>query len=508
MPTRSIGVASLAVMLSVAGLGAADGGLQVVEAVKHGNRQALGTLLKQRVDVNAPEADGMTALHWAVRGNDLETTQLLIRAGANVKAANRYGLTPLSLAATNGNAGVIEMLIKAGADPNVALADGETILMTAARTGDAAAVKMLLTHGANVNAKEKSEGQTALIWAATEGHTAAVQALIEGGADVNVRTVELKYPPYKWGVVGMVSTNLPRGAWTPLMYAARQNAMGVARTLVGAGANMNLTDPEGATALITSIINAHYDLAAMLLEKGADPNIADQTGMAALYATVDMHTMRPMIMRPTPKPSGELDAPALVKRLLAHGANPNATLKRPPFGRHHDLGGDASMGEGTTPFMRAAKAGDIAVMRILLEGGADPALRRKDFATALTLAASARTSFDAPATTGPSTVPGASTIEAIKLCVQLGLDVNAFNASGQTALHIAAARGDDEVVELLAENGAMLDLQDKQRRTPVDVALGVGGKGRGSEIVPVHEKTAALLRRLMSDKATGSTSLR
>ena len=290
------------------------------------------------------------------------------------------------------------------------------------------------------------------------------------------------------------------------MYAARQNALGVARALTDAGANVNLTDPEGATALITAIINAHYDLAALLLDKGANPNIADQAGMAALYATVDMHTMRPMIMRPTPKPSGELDAPDLVKRLLAHGANPNATLKRPALGRHHDLGGDASMGEGTTPFMRAAKAGDVSVMRILLAGGADPMLRRKDFSTALTLAASGRSSIDAPAVTGPSTVPGASTIEAIKLCVQQGLDINAFNASGQTALHIAAARGDNDVVKVLAENGAMLDLEDKQHRTPLDLALGVGGKGRRSEPVPVYQSTAALLRQLMAGGNVASTA--
>ena len=164
------------------------------------------------------------------------------------------------------------------------------------------------------------------------------------------------------------------------------------------------------------------------------------------------------------------------------------------------------MGEGTTAFMRAAKAGDVVVMRILLEGGADPALRRKDFSTALTLAATGRSSIDAPAVTGPSTVPGASTIEAIKLCVQQGLDINAFNAAGQTALHIAAARGDNDVVKVLAANGAMLDLEDKQHRTPLDLALGVGGRGRRSEPVPVHQSTAALLRQLMSGGKVANTT--
>jgi ankyrin repeat protein len=470
----------------------------VIDAIKSGDREAVRALLKQRSSVNAAEADGTTALHWAVRVRDAETARLLIRAGANVKAANRYGITPLALAATNGDAVAIDMLIKAGADPNVALPDGETVLMTAARTGDPASVKMLLTHRATVDATDKILGQTALMWAAAENNAAAVKVLVEGGADVNLKSAVLNFPPFKWGVVGMVSTVLPKGSWTPLFYAARENAIDAAGALIDAGADVNATDPEGSTPLLIAILNAHYDMAAALLEHGADPNQTDQTGTGPLYAVVDMHTMAPMVGRPSPKPSGTLEPPDIVTRLLDKGANPNAALKRPAFGKHHDLAGDASMGEGTTPLMRAARTGDVEVMRLLLARGANPAARRKDLATALHLAATGR---GGGLPTGPRTIPGASNLEAVKMLAEAGLDVNAFNGNGQTALHIAAQRGADEIVTALVDLGAELTLRDKQKRTPLDLALGVGIRGRNPEDdVPIRESTAALLREFMAKR--------
>jgi ankyrin repeat protein len=490
--------AFLLVSVSTGAALAATGGASVVDAVKNGDREAVRTLLKQHANVNAAEADGTTALHWAVRVHDDDTARLLIRAGANVKAANRYGITPLSLAATNGDAAMIDVLVRAGADPNGALPDGETVLMTAARTGDAAAVKMLLTHGAKIDAKENTLGQTALMWAASENHAAAAQVLIEAGADVNMRSAALNFPPFKWGVVGMVSTVLPKGSWTPLMYAARENAFESARTLVEAGADVNASDPEGSTPLLVAIVNAHYDMASALLEFGADPNQTDLTGTGPLYAAVDMHTMAPMVGRPSPKPSGRLVAPDVIKLLIDKGANPNATLRRPAYGKHHDLVGDAFMGEGTTPLMRAARTGDVEVMRILLADGANPAARRKDLSTALFIAAAGR-SGGLP--TGPRTIPGASNVEAVKMLVGAGLDVDAFNGNGQTALHAAAQRGLDEVVKTLVDLGAKLDLRDKQKRTPLDLALGVGIRGRNpEEDVPVRESTAALLRDLMTKR--------
>ncbi|PYS38211.1 MAG: hypothetical protein DMG14_18505, partial [Acidobacteria bacterium] len=264
--------------------------VSLIEAVKAGDAQAVRAILKQRADVNASEADGMTALHWAVRANDMDTMQLLLRSGANAKAANRYGVTPLSLAATNGNAAMIEALIKSGADPNAALPEGETVLMTAA----------LVARGANVNAREKWQEETALMFAAAENNAAAVKVLVEAGADMNVHSKVWNFPEYKYETNGMAVFQLPRGGWTALMYAARQNAMDAAAMLADLKADLNATDPDGTTALQLAILNVHYDLAALLLKKGADPNVADNSGMTALYAAADMRSPAGMMTRPNP----------------------------------------------------------------------------------------------------------------------------------------------------------------------------------------------------------------
>jgi ankyrin repeat protein len=482
----------LAVLLGTAEL-ACGADLRVVEAAKAGNIEAVRNLVLQHADVNAPGPDGLTALHLAVQADDAALAKLLLGAGANAKVADRYGITPLYLAATNGDAAMIEALIKAGANPNAALPEGETVLMTASRTGNADAVKALLSHGADVNAKEKTLGETALMWAAAENHPEAVEALVNGGADINARSTLLNLAPFKWVTSGMVSTTLPRGNWTGLMYAARQGSMSAARALAEKGADLNLKDPDGTTALVFAIINAHFDLATMLLDKGADPNIADDSGMAALYAAVDMHTLGPMISRPAPKLVDELDAADLVKRLLAHGANPNATLKKPVIGRHHD-GGDASLGEGTTPLMRATKTNDTVVMKLLLDAGASPFLTQKDYTTPLMIAAAggARAGSYAAA----FSVTEAGTIGAMKLLIEYGADVNAFNSNGQTALHRAAQRGADEVVRYLADRGAKLNMKDKQGRMPVDLAR-EPTRNPGAAPGPGHESTAALLRQLM-----------
>ena len=447
--------------------------VSLIEAVKAGDAQAVRAILKQRADVNASEADGMTALHWAVRANDMDTMQLLLRSGANAKAANRYGVTPLSLAATNGNAAMIEALIKSGADPNAALPEGETVLMTAARTGKPDPVKALVARGANVNAREKWQEETALMFAAAENNAAAVKVLVEAGADMNVHSKVWNFPEYKYETNGMAVFQLPRGGWTALMYAARQNAMDAAAMLADLKADLNATDPDGTTALQLAILNVHYDLAALLLKKGADPNVADNSGMSALYAAADMRSPAGMMTRPNPKLTDEIDAAEMIKILLEHGANPNARLKKPIIGRHNNLVGDTSLGEGTTPLMRAAKTNDLAVMRLLLDSGADPTLTVKDRTT---------------------TAMMASSLEAVKLLVEHGVDVNAFNTNGQTILHNAAARGANTIIQYVAEKGARLDKKDKQGRMPLDIASGAGGgRGRGGR---GNESTAALLRDL------------
>src|SRR5687768_16971980 len=471
--------AMLALMTAAAA--AAGGANPLIDAVKQGRPDAVRAALKQRADVNAPEPDGMTALHWAARADDAEVVDLLIRAGAKVNAANRYGVTALSLAAVNGSTKVTDRLIAAGADVNAALPDGETVLMTAARVGNPQVVRALLLRGANVNAVERTQQQTAVTWAAVENNGAAIKVLAEAGANLNARSATLEFPEFKWTVSGMVSTSLPRGGWTPLMFAGRENSIDAARALAESGADLNQRDPEGSTALILAIVNAHFDLASLLVERGADPNIADLTGMTALYAAVDMHTLGPMLSRPVPKLVDRLDAADIVKALLAHGANPNTQLKRPILGRHHD-NGDASLGEGTTPLMRAAKSNDVAVMRMLVDAGAKPALTQRDYTNALMIAAAGGGRPSSYVTSGANAESLA--LEAVRLCVEHGADVNAFNANGQTALHSAAQRGADSIVRYLAERGARVNMKNKQGRTPLDLTSGRGGGGRGGPAVP------------------------
>jgi ankyrin repeat protein len=502
-PERLRRRAGLIALLSLAGVGAGGRGATLVNAAKRGDTVTVRALVQQHVDVNAAEADGTTPLHWVVRASDLKTAQLLVRAGANVNLANRYGITPLSLAATNGDASLVRMLLRVGADPNARGPAGETILMTAARTGQVDVLTELLAHGADVHATESSQEQTALMWAAHENQADVVRALIDYGADPDAHSRVLIPPEWKWATTGMVSTLLPRGGWTALMYAARQNAMEAARALADAGADLDQVDPDGSTALLLAIINAHFDLANLLLERGADPNIADETGTTALFAAVDMHTLRPMIARPSPKLAGRMDAAALAKALLAHGAHPNARLTRAGLGRLHESA-DPALGEGSTPLMRAARSNDIGLMRLLLASGADPTLTQRDFTNALMLEAAGGAQASEYPMELPVTEVGA--FEGLTLLLDHGVDVDAFNVNGQTALHMAAARGADGIVRLLAERGAKLNAMNKQGHTPLEVALGAGRHRPGQDAPVVHETTAALLGQLMGGPATQASS--
>jgi ankyrin repeat protein len=490
----------LIVVLSVAGLTAGGNEARLADAVKARNHEAVRDLLKKPVgvaEVNAREADGTTALHWAVRTNDVETTELLLAAGAHVNVANRYGVTPLWLAATNGSAVIVEALLKAGADANTSMPQGETVLMTAARAGNPDVVRALLARGADVNAREDGLGENALMWAAAENRPEAVKLLIAHGAAVDGRSKALTYAKDRFGLEG-VQTILPRGSWTPLMYAARQGSLDAARALAESGADLNVTDPEGTTALVRAIVNWHYDLAGMLVEKGADPNIPDVAGMAALYGVADMNTLGEIYGRPPRKQSDTLDAVVLAKMLLAHGADPNARLKSPTVQKNHTPG-DGSLNVGATPLMRAAKGGDYRVMRALLEGGADASLTQRSGATALMLASGLGRGTGA---FQKDVGTEADLLEAVKLCVEHGADVNAVNDGGETALHFAVEFG-DSIVRYLAEKGAVLDVKDKQGRTPLDVALGVGVRGRAGGPAPVRDSTVALLRQLMGSSTKG-----
>jgi ankyrin repeat protein len=501
---HTVRYSSLLIVAAAVCLGAAGGtSLPVVEAVKQGNAAAVKALVARHADVNAAEPDGMTALHWAVRANDVATAQVLLRAGAKVNAVSRYGMTPILLAAQNGDPAMVAALLKAGANPNSALPEGETALMTAARTGNVDTIKLLVETGAKIDAKENWQGQTALMWAAAQNNAAAVKALVAAGADKNERSKLLSFPEFKFETSGMVVTVLPRGGWTPLMYAARDGAKDAVAALAEVNADLNATDPDGTTALMYAIINAHFDTAAVLIEKGADPNVADSTGTTALYSAVDMHTMGPMLSRPSPKLVDKLDASDVVRLLIDHGAGVNPRLKRPIIGRHHTPTGDASLGEGTTPLARAAKSNDLQLMRMLLDAGADPKLTLKDRTTVLMIAAAGGAVVGAYAVAIPVTEE--SSIEAIKLCLDRGVDINAFNATGTTAVHSAVQRGAEKVVKYLADHGAKLDMKNKQGRTPLDIALGVGatagrggGGARGRGNAGPSQAMADLLRSLMA----------
>ena len=462
------------------------------QALKSGDKHAVATLLKQGADVNASDPDGTTPLDWAAEANDLESAELLLHAGANPKSRSRYGVTPLSLAAGNGNAALLDLFLKAGADPAASPPGGQTILMTAARTGNPEAVRLLIDHGSEVNAREASYGETALMWAAAENHPDAVQVLIDHGAQIDARSTELKYEQDRFGLEG-VTTILPRGHWTALMYAARQGSLAAARVLLRAGADGNLTDPDGTTALVLAIINGHFDTAVLLVEGGADPNIADSAGMAALYAAVDMNTLGEVYGRPSRPSHDKLTALELMRILLTDGAHPNAQLLTPTLARAHTPG-ESTLAEGATPLMRAAKNGDAAAMRLLLDNGADPNITQKNRTTALMLAAGFGRGLGVFA---KDYATDQQMLEGVKVLVERGVDVNALNDNGQTAMHFAV-RASDDTVRYLAAHGAKLDVKDKQGRTPLDTALGMGVRGRAGGPVEVREATAALLKQLMA----------
>jgi ankyrin repeat protein len=455
------------------------------DAAQNRDLSALRPLLKQRAAVNAAQPDGTTALHWAAHWNDAEAVRLLLQAGADPKAANRYGATPLSEAAALGNAEVIELLLKAGADPNTRTThDGETVLMTSSRVGNVDAVKILLSHGADVNAKESYRGQTALMWAAAERHPETAKLLLEHGADWKIQSSFRETTLPKLSAASAVSP-MSRGGLTAFLFAAREGDIETATVMLNAGVDINQTDVDGSSGLAVSIMNKHYTFAKFLLDRGADPNVTDVKGRAALYAAVDMRN-EDWSALPSRKEDDPLPNIEIIQALLAHGANPNAKLTKSLPGRSGMDFGDVELDEGTTPFMRAARSGDAASMRILIEAGADPKLTTKDGNNALLFAAGV--GYRDKNTRGTDS----EALEALKLCLDQGLDLNQANNKGETALHGAALRGSDLIVKFLVEHGATLNAKSKPGFTPLDTAMGKGSFG-----LPVpHDSTVALIRSL------------
>ena len=525
----------LIVLLAALSLGARARVVPLIEAVKRADATAVRVLLQRRADVNTAEADGSTALHWAARRNDVETAALLIRAGANVKAANRFGVTPLALACTTGTAPMIELLLKAGADPNATSAEGEPALMTAALTGRVDVLQTLLAHGATVNAKESWKGQTALMWAAAEGHAAAARVLIAAGADVNARA---------------------NSQFTPLLFAVREGRIDAVRVLLDAGAStgdrivkplMSSRGPSGNEQVVTSalalaIINAHYELAALLLEKGADPNVPDARG-SVLHALAWMR--RPGLPDNrdygAPTPTGNLDSLDLARLLLAKGARPNIRIawKEIPFDRDDGEAlepPDITVGRnylsyvGATPFYLAARNGDVALMRVLAANGADPLLGTVQNVTPL-MAASGLGSWEGESPGPLSGTTESERLEAVKLAYELGGDVNAVTDfgdtpivgvgvellrrypdnleefpetalgdmrwGGSTALHGAAtASSQHSIILFLLEKGARIDARNRLGWTPLMIAEGMVA----GSLAKRWPETADLLRRLMRER--------
>jgi ankyrin repeat protein len=470
----------------------------LVDVVRSGDRAAAVAMIDKRADVNTAEADGTTALHWAVHQNDLELVDRLVKAGANVKAANDYGVTPMSEAAVVGNAALIERLVKAGADVESANADGQTALMVVARTSYVDAARVLLRHGARVNAVEKWHGQTALMWAVAQNQPAMVKVLVAAGADVNARSTVNNWERQVTAEPRAIAR--PAGGLTPLLFAAREGCVECARTLAEAGADLNLSDPENISPLLMAVINMQFNVAAYLIKKGANPNKWDFWGRTPLYAAVDMNTI-PRGGRADLPSLDETTALQVVQLLLDAGANPNARLKMPPPFRNigNDRGLDRMITTGTTPLLRAAKALDAPAVRALLAKGADLSLTNAQGMTP-TMAAAGLGSVDAD-TRGVYTTEDVQqrSIESLKLLLDAGGDINGTDSRGLTALHEAARWGWNDVVQFLVDHGAKLDAKDAKGNTPVDSALGkAGGNSRGGNRIDVHQDTAALLKKLMA----------
>ncbi len=513
---------ALFLCLAVSGLLSAAADLRLIDAVKRQDRAAVDALLAKKVPLTATEADGSTALHWAAQRNDLALAELLVKSGAGVKAATRYNITPLYFACLNGNPRMVELFLNSGADANTVSEEGEPALATAALSGNAQVVKLLLQHGAKVDATEPYGKQTALMYAASEGNTEAAEMLIEFGAQVKAKS---------------------KGNFTPLLFAVRNAHPDTVKMLLKHGADVNDVAPDGTSALGMAVVNAYYEVAGVLLDFGANPNAPDPRGSA-------LHTIA-WLRKPgtdgqagvgntphgPPPPTGNLTSLELVKKLLEKGANPNVRIswKESKFGKEGgtarnppniQLGRHFLTYVGATPFYVAAKNGDIELMKVLVAGGADAKIPTEHGITPL-MAAAGLDYWEGEAP-GPFTgVPESERLDAVKLCIAQGNDVNAAadfgpypmtgetsytllyyplniddlldlgvgdpRWSGSTALIGAIISNQPSIVQYLIDHGAKPDVKTKLGWTPLMVAEGVFFANAKKE----YPQAAAILRKAL-----------
>jgi uncharacterized protein len=464
-------------------------------AIKAGQRTvAIDLIAKKAADVNAAEADGSTPLLWAANLNDADLAARLLKAGANPKVRNQLGSTPLGEAALNANTGLIKALLDAGADPNATGPDGETPLMIVARTANVAAAKLLLDKGANPNAKEAQREQTALMWAAAASQGPMMRELLAHGAEVDAKSAPDLMTPLVSGEPR--AQPRPPGGMTAMLFATREGCMDCVQALIEKGAKIDLADPEGVTPLITAVFNAHFDVAKYLIEKGANIDKWDWWGRSPLYLAVDYNTL-PHGGRPD-QPVLDATLPIdIVRILLDKGANPNLQLKLfPPYrATGADRGLDGMLTVGTTPLLRAAKAQDVAAIKLLLEHGAIVDLPNNQGMTP-TVAASGMGSTDAD-TRGNYYAADIQerAIASLDLLLAHGGELNGRAGRFQQApLHGAAFWGWNKVVEHLLAKGADINLADSRGFTAVDYAMGrAGGNSRGGQRIDVHKDTGDLL---------------
>jgi uncharacterized protein len=535
---------------------------EVADAAMRGDNAQLTKLISAKADVNAAQPDGSTALHWAAYHGDVKATAALLKAHANPAAAMENGMTPLSLACEAGNADLVKELLKAGADVNQTMPNGETPLMMAARTGRLPVMELLLAKGAKVDEREKLRGTTALMWAAANSNSDAVRLLISKGAEVNAHSgttapgrrpylaetgrsriqefidgrgqggtvVDVDAPDAKVSddpnaradaekrlaeerkvakrTISVFPDPQPGnksvkqwGGLTPLQFAVREGSMDTVKTLVEAGADVNGRSEFGWTALLVATHNRYYKIGVYLLDHGADPNIANEGGWTPLYIATDNRNIEGGDY-PTRKP--DMDHLDYIKRLLAAHANPNLRMRSSTETRtvftHQWL-----LEEGATPFLRASQSGDIVLMKLLLENGADPKITTESKVTPLMVAS------------GIGWVQGVTyewspqqTLEAVKLLLDLGADVNAQDLlDGRTALMGAAHKGRNDVIELLVARGANLSLRDIGSRDSIHALAGVrwqaidyadGLVRVGVQSAIAHPETSALLRKMMKER--------